>query len=182
MKFKNKYRIESARLRPWDYSSPGWYFVTVCTKQMKPYFGRIDQGFPILSELGQTAYQYWSEIPQHHHNTKIDEFIVMPNHIHGIIIIVETLHATSLPPSTMSSISPLQGSLGVIVRSYKSAVTRWARSNGLPDFAWQLCFYDHIIRNDDSLSRIRTIYKIIRRNGNMTNISFESVEFYPQRK
>jgi len=96
MKFKNKYRIESARLHSWDYASPGLYFVTVCTKQIEPYFGGIDQGLNILNELGQTAYQYWSEIPQHHHNIKIDEFIVMPNHIHGIIIIVETLHATSL--------------------------------------------------------------------------------------
>jgi len=171
MKFKNKYRIVSARLRPWDYSSPGWYFVTVCTKRMKQSFGRIDQGFPILSELGQTAYQYWSEIPQHHHNTKIDEFNVLPNHIHEIIIIedtldtemshietlhVETLHATSLRPSPMSPISPRQGSLGVIVRSFKSVVTRWARKNDYPNFAWQPRFYDHIIRNENALSRIRT--------------------------
>ncbi len=156
MKFKNKYRIESARLRSWDYTSPGWYFVTVCTKQMKPFFGEIDQGSPILIEIGQTAYQYWSEIPKHHNNTTIDEFIVMPNHIHGIIVIVETLHATSLPRLIMSSISPRKGSLGVIVRSYKSAVTRWARKNGHPDFAWQPRFYDHIIRNEDALSRIRS--------------------------
>ena len=164
MKFKNRYRIESARLRSWDYSSPGWYFVTVCTKRMKPYFGKIDQVSSSLSELGQTVNQFWSEIPQHHKNIAIDEFIVMPNHIHGIIIIVETLHATSLQSMsqqttslhpTRSSISPRKGSLGVIIRSFKSAVTRWARMNGHPNFAWQPRFYDHIIRNEDSLSRIR---------------------------
>ncbi len=156
MKFKGRYRIDSARLSSWDYSSPGWYFVTVCTKQMKSYFGRIDQGSSILNKLGQTVYKYWSEITQHHNNTSIDKFIVMPNHVHGIIVIVETLHATSLPRSKMSSISPRKGSLGVIIRSFKSAVTRWARKNAYPNFAWQPRFYDHIIRNDDSLSWIRS--------------------------
>ena len=164
MKFNSRWRVESARLRSWDYSSPGWYFVTVCTKNMKPNLGRIDQGFPILNELGQTVYQYWTEIPQHHSNTAIDEFIFMPNHVHGIIIIVEafpveTLPATSLRPSPMSSISPRKGSLGSIIRSLKSAVTRWARTNGRPDFAWQPRFYDHIIRNEDSLSRIQMYIK-----------------------
>jgi REP element-mobilizing transposase RayT len=159
MKFKRKYRIESARLRSWDYSFPGWYFVTICTKQLKPYLGKIDEGCLVLNELGLTTYQYWSEIPQHHNNSAIDEFIVMPNHIHGILILVETLHvetshaetlpvetlhATSLPSSTMSSISPRKGSLGVIVRSFKSSVTRWARTHNHPHFAWQLRFYDHI--------------------------------------
>ncbi len=156
MKFKDRYRIESARLHSWDYASPGWYFVTICTKQTKPYFGRIDQESSILNELGQTAHQYWAAIPHHHNNTAIDEYIVMPNHIHGIIIIVETLHATSLRPSPMSSISPRTGSLSVIVRSFKSAVTRWARKNDYPNFAWQPRFYDHIIRNETALSRIRT--------------------------
>ena len=176
LKFKKRYRIESSRLRSWDYASPGWYFVTICTKQMKPFFGRIDQGCPVYNDLGQIANQYLSEIPWHHTNAAIDEFIVMPNHIHGIIVLVETLQATSLRAtskhaspqhatskhttlpsgSTMSSISPRKGSLGVIVRSYKSAVTHWARKNGNPDFAWQPRFYDHIIRNDASLSRIRT--------------------------
>ncbi|MEA1978973.1 MAG: transposase [Chloroflexota bacterium] len=165
MKFKSRYRIESARLRLWDYTSPGWYFVTVCTKQFNIYFGKIDHGGIIMNDLGQTANQYWADIPEHHDNTAIDEFIVMPNHIHGIIIIaetlgvdtshVETLHATSLPSPTRPSISPPKGSLGVIVRSFKSVVTRWARMNGYPNFAWQPRFFDHIIRNEDALSQIR---------------------------
>jgi len=167
MKFKGRYRIEFARLRSWDYASPGWYFVTICTKNKRTFFGRIDQETSILNELGQAVFQYWSEIPHHHHHTTIDEFIVMPNHIHGIIIIVEvldtktshnveTLHATSLRLSKMSSISPVKGSLGVIVRSFKSAVSRWARKNDYPTFAWQPRFHDHIIRDEDSLARIRT--------------------------
>ncbi len=163
MKFKNKFRIESARLQTWDYASPGWYFVTLCTKQLKPFFGKVDKGFTIMNDLGQIVYQYWSDIPQHHDNTAIDEFIVMPNHIHGIIIIletldldtshVETLHATSLPPLIRPSISPQKGSLGVIIRSFKSAITRWARINGYPNYAWQPRFLDHIIRNEDALYR-----------------------------
>ncbi len=145
--------------------------MTMCTKQMKPYFGRIDQETSILNELGQAAFQYWSEIPHHHHHTTIDEFIVMPNHIHGIIIIVEvldtevshvgtlasegshveTLHATSLPSPARPSISPQKGSLCVILRSFKTALTCCARMNGYPNFAWQPRFHDHIIRNENAL-------------------------------
>ncbi len=122
-------------------------------------------------ELGQAVFQYWSEIPHHHHHTTIDEFIVMPNHIHGIIIIVEvldtevshvgtlasegshveTLHATSLPSPARPSISPQKGSLCVILRSFKTALTCCARMNGYPNFAWQPRFHDHIIRNENAL-------------------------------
>jgi len=87
----------------------------------------------------------------------------MPNHVHGIIVInesenpVEALHATSLRErkGEMSKISPKPGSLSAIDRSYKSAETRWARKNGHPAFAWQPRFYDHVIRDNNSLHEIR---------------------------
>ncbi|NQT26743.1 hypothetical protein HQ585_15410 [candidate division KSB1 bacterium] len=162
-KFKNKYRIESARLQHWDYGWNGAYFVTICTRGREYYFGDIVNEKMQLSEIGEMVRNYWKEIPKHFSCVKLDAFIVMPNHVHGIIIInnpddnVETLHATSLRQSTqskkMSSISPKSGSLSVIVRSFKSTVTKHARQIHA-DFAWQSRFHDHIIRDDKSYNNI----------------------------
>ncbi|RYD76098.1 MAG: transposase, partial [Sphingobacteriales bacterium] len=103
--FRNKYRIDSARLKEYDYSRNGMYFITICTHEMVCYFGEIQDRKIILNETGKIAHKYWQEIPQHFPNCKLDEFIVMPNHVHGILILdnianldsgeVETLHATS---------------------------------------------------------------------------------------
>ena len=157
--FKNKYRIESTRLKGWDYRNPGYYFVTICTKNREPYFGCVVHGVMALSPVGEIAVQCWREIPHHHAGIELDEFVIMPNHMHGIVIIcnsVETLHATSLRRETsMSKISPKARSLGVIIRSYKSAVTRLAGLAGFKKFAWQARYYDHIVRDKNSLCNIR---------------------------
>ena len=113
----------------------------------------------VLSPVGETAAHCWREIPRHHAGIKLDEFMIMPDHMHGIIIIcnsVEMLHATSLRKETlMSEISPKAGSLGVIIRSYKSAVTRLTGLAGFREFAWQARYYDHIVRDEQSLCNIR---------------------------
>lgn len=148
--FAGKFRIRSTRLKNWDYSSPGYYFVTICTRNFQPFFGEIIDGVMRLTPVGEIVHRFWSEIPEHFPNIGLDEFVIMPNHMHGIIIIhecVETQHAASLPKP---------GSLSTIIRSYKSAVTRWARRNAYPKFAWQSRFYDHIIRSDESLHEIRS--------------------------
>ena len=121
-----------------------------------------------LSMEGKIALKCWQEIPAHHANTQLDEFVVMPNHVHGIVVIekylvgegtvpvVETLRATSLQKDEkFSKLSPSVGSLSTIIRSYKSAVTRLARLTGFSDFAWQSRFYDHIIRDDRTLTNIQ---------------------------
>jgi putative transposase len=163
-KFKDKYRVEAARLRGWDYTSAGWYFVTICTHNRECVFGRVVDGDVELSPLGEIACQYWVEIPAHNPGVEIDVFTIMPNHTHGIIVIPErpvetfhgtSLHGTSLPSDPMSAISPKAGSLSATVRSYKSAVTRWAGLNGYDSFAWQSRFHDHIIRDEPELNRIR---------------------------
>lgn len=157
--FKNKYRIESTRLRGWDYRNPGYYFVTICTKNRELRFGRIMNSEMHFSPIGEIAAQCWREIPDHQTGIELDEFVIMPNHVHGIVIIcnpVGMLHATSLPgKSIMSEISPKAGSLGVIICSYKSAVTRSAGLAGFREFAWQSRYYDHIIRDENSFHRIR---------------------------
>ncbi|MBV6492555.1 MAG: hypothetical protein LDLANPLL_00549 [Turneriella sp.] len=159
--FLNKYRIESARLKGYDYASHGFYFVTICTKNREYFFGNIENGVIHFSAIGQMAEKFWHEIPDHFSHVVLDEFVVMPNHVHGIIQItdnpVETQHAASLQSftkqlSTKKNIS--SGSLPAIIRSYKSAVKKWATMNKI-NFAWQSRFHDHVIRNEQSLNQIR---------------------------
>lgn len=166
-KFQNRYHTGSVRLKNWDYRNPGSYFITICTKNRAPYFGEIVTGKMILSNVGIIADILWHEIKNHTKNVELGEFVVMPNHIHGILILnndndgvslhenVDSLHATNLPSTNkhMSAISPKSGSLSSVVRSYKSAVTKHARRLGY-HFAWQSLFYDHIIRNEKSFKQI----------------------------
>jgi len=86
-KFQNKYRISSARLKNWDYGSNAIYFVTICTQNREHYFGEIVDGQMNLSDTGKMANRFWYEIPNHFPFVQLGEFVVMPNHVHGIIII-----------------------------------------------------------------------------------------------
>ena len=167
-RFRQIYRIESSRLKNWDYSQAGWYFVTICAKDKLLYFEN--------KRIKEIVRNYWQEIPLHFNNIRLGEWVIMPNHIHGIIEIiksnfgvetlhatnekdltpgVETLHATSLPKLTKRSdnsknnkfyslISPKSGNLAVVIRSFKSSVSRQCRRLNL-EFVWQTRFYDHII-------------------------------------
>ena len=179
--FKNKYKTESARRVGHDYTSNGWYFITICTKNMKPFFGNITDGKMRLSEIGKIAEEYWQEIPKHFPFTELNEFIIMPNHIHGIIGINCDRRDEALPRlehdkhsrrrilpdeavprlyggehPQMSKISPEPKSLSVIIGSFKSIVTKTIHQK-FPNinFAWQSRFYDRIIRNDEELDRVR---------------------------
>jgi len=170
--FNNKYRVETARLKGWDYRNAGYYFVTFCTYQREHYFGRVEQDDVQLSAIGEIAANCWGEIPKHHAGIELDEWIVMPNHVHGIIVIrpvetlhvVETLHCNVSTMKTvdphMSAISPKTGSLSVVMRSHKSAVTTLAHRGNLT-FKWQERFWDRIIRTEGELNRVR---KYIRAN------------------
>jgi len=86
-KFQNKYRIASARLQTWDYGWNAAYFVTICTQNKECFFGNIIDGKMHLSETGNIAQKFWIEIPNHFPFTRLGEFIIMPDHMHGIIII-----------------------------------------------------------------------------------------------
>lgn len=180
-KYQNKYRIDSSRARWWDYGWNGAYFITICTRDREHFFGEIENEKMVLNPLGAIAYVLWHEIPHRMKYVELGEFVVMPNHIHGILIIVkpdvETLHATSLQkqkshlqqqpnsrtiPSSiypeiknekMAAISPKSNSISTIIRSYKSAVSRYAGRLGLQN-GWQTRFHDHIIRSDADYERI----------------------------
>ncbi|MFH1798131.1 MAG: transposase [Candidatus Omnitrophota bacterium] len=87
--FQNKYRAKSNRLKEWDYSCEGMYYVTVCTQNKELHFGSIENGKMELSEIGKTAREYWLQIPKHYPFVELDEHIFMPNHVHGVIVINE---------------------------------------------------------------------------------------------
>ena len=165
-KFQNKYRSESARAQWWDYGNEGAYFITICTKNREHLFGEIINGIMHLSHLGVLADVLWHEIPHHSPNVKLGAFVVMPNHIHGILILngnVGTLSSSSLsqPPNPetiiknqqMANISPQSGPVSAIIRGYKSAITKHANRLGIEN-GWQPRFHDHIIRNEIEYQRI----------------------------
>ncbi len=173
-KFKSKYLIPSTRLRNWDYAGEGMYFVTICTKNRQGYFGNIEKDKMQLSPMGEIVQKCWMEIPVHFPFVTLDEFIVMPNHIHGIIIInknaiVETPHwgvstsvSTTQPNShhienKIGGFNPnwKPNSLGSIINQFKSICTKQIRKLYKPNFAWQPRFYDHVIRKENSCAHIR---------------------------
>ncbi len=153
MLYKNKFRIASTRLINWDYKTPWWYFVTINTKSHQEYFGVVKNGKVIINDIGKIVNEYWLEIPKHYTSVELDYFVIMPNHIHGIIIInnVETGHAPSLQLK--------RPSLGNIVGSYKSAVTKWCNKNEIL-FKWQSRYFERIIRNEPELYKIRKYIKL----------------------
>lgn len=175
-KFNNKYRIDYARLKNWDYKSNGAYFITICTANREHFFGEIignetskEMNF---SKVGMLAEKYWEQIPEHFPFVSLGNFVIMPNHMHGILIInndtvetlqctpsVETLHCNVSTDENekyhfFSEISPKSGSVSTIIRSYKSIVTKEAHLIN-STFKWHSKFHDHIIRDSFSFERIQ---------------------------
>ena len=155
----------SIRLKGYDYTRAGAYFITICVKDKYCLFGKIMNGKMKLNELGQVTETCWIEIPNHFPNTNLDEFVIMPNHVHGIIVLRDTVgerHAVHLRYGDQSKKieqfgKPVPSSIPTIIRSFKSAVTRHInilrQSPGTP--VWQRDYYEHIIRNETALNQIR---------------------------
>jgi putative transposase len=236
-KFKGLYRNETFRAQWWDYRTEGSYHITICTKNRNHFFGEIIDEQMCLSEVGKLADQFWSEIPKHFPHIQLNEFVIMPNHIHGILIIRDSADddfcrdvALQHPPqnvpmfntpfpiengnhnhnesnlkylewldeingcfddenseidivdfgisgdvalqhpynreqpfyncniknstSYFSNILPKPGSISVVIRSFKSVVTKHAHRIHA-DFEWQTLFHDRIIRNLDEFLRVK---------------------------
>ena len=133
-----------------------WYFVTVNTKNHISHFGEVTNEEMVLNTLGDTAKTFWEQIPIHYKNVELDYFVIMPNHIHGIIILNERRDvACNVSTNEMGKISPKRNSLSVVIRGFKSALTKYAHENGIINFCWQPRFYDRIIRNEKELFEIR---------------------------
>ena len=175
-KFRNKYRIESTRYPKWDYGRNGIYFITICTKNREMYFGKIEYGKMNLSEIGKIANKCFIEISDHFPFVKMGEFTIMPNHIHGIIIIDKKNNKSgsqdlpiNQPSKTKNKFGPQSQNLGSIIRGFKIGVKKFATMNNI-DFGWQSRFHDHIIRDKPEYNRIEKY--IIDNPGNWGNDKF----------
>lgn len=154
---------KSPRLKVWDYSNPFWYFVTICTHNHSDFFGKIISEQVLLNNLGIASHNFWTEIPAHYKSAELDYFVIMPNHLHGILILndVGLRHA-----STNKKINNKEGgtcpapTLSNIIGSFKSAVTKWTNQNGYSTFKWQRSYYDRIIRNEKELYFMRNYIKL----------------------
>ena len=141
---------KSIRMFTFDYSSPSAYFVTIIAHQRKPLFGSLANGRMHLSLLGELASSVWLGLPSRFPGVETDEFIVMPDHFHGIIIKNEGNQA-------ISALNPSRVSLGTLVASYKSTVTRVYHFNNPENTEpiWHRNYYEHIIRDELEFDQIR---------------------------
>lgn len=170
MAYPDRRHRQSIRLRDYDYSRAGAYFVTMCTHERLLYFE--DAGVRAIAE------QCWDEIPAHHPHVTLDEWIVMPNHLHGVLVfngdggeskepgmaqergggqggVRHEGVQLNAPTAGAAEISPRRGTLSVVIRTYKAAVTTLCRAQGSNHFGWQRGYYDRVIRNERELQGIR---------------------------
>ncbi len=159
--YKNRYRVQSTRLPGWHYAANAYYFVTICTRDRATTLGHIEGGHVILSPAGEIANEEWRKTSDVRPDVRVDAYVMMPNHIHGILIIDRN---RALTPGQPSVETPRRGvstsrlapdSLGAIIGQFKSVCTKRIRAAGVTDFGWQARFYDHIVRDEESLDRIR---------------------------
>lgn len=135
---------KSPRLKDYDYSQSGGYFITIVTNDRKHLFGEIQDNQMILSDAGKIADMCWSSIVDHYTDMRLGDFVVMPNHIHGILYL-------------LGNDSSFKTILGRVINAYKGAVTaRIRKLEQAKQIVWQSRYYDHIIRDDIDELRIRT--------------------------
>jgi len=153
--FEYKKRKDT-RLPDYDYTSPGAYFITVCTQSEECLFGKIVKDSVVLSKYGQIVIEEWRKTAQMRPFVELDEHIVMPDHFHGIIIFKDMGTARRAPTAERFS-KPATGSLPTIIRSFKSAVTRriniLRRTPGKT--VWQRGYYEHVIRYNEKINLVR---------------------------
>lgn len=132
-----------------NYSSPGNYFITICTKRQSPWLANISENALHLSAAGEIVQEQWKLLPGRFPGLETDQFVVMPNHLHGIIVLTE--HLCYKGPAKKS-----KPSLSDIIDLYKGAATYLIRrTTNIDEFAWQQSFYDIIVRNEEMLHNIR---------------------------
>lgn len=155
----NKHIRKRNRLKDYDYSSAGAYFVTLCIKNRIHFFGKITKEGMKLNKYGMTAQKYWKEIPDHYKNVQLDVFIILPNHMHGIIYIYEDIPVVTghCPVTSQESVTDSKYKLlSKIIRAYKEAfVKNLNKQNLASGFEWQRSYYDRIIRDERDLGNVQ---------------------------
>ena len=185
----NRHHRRSVRLRGYDYTAAGAYFVTICTLDRLCWLATIEDGAAILTPAGQIVGQVWRDLPAGFPGLGLDACVVMPNHVHGVLV-VTSVGAQFIAPSQEGAMNcaptrilPDRGAavaidtaegrrfhttprevgarhaggwtIGEVVRAFKAASARRIRTTTIPAFAWQRSYYEHIVRDDRSLERIR---------------------------
>ena len=150
----------SVRLSGYDYAQSGAYFVTICAENRACLFGIVTDGTVQLNDAGRIVQTAWSGLPGRFSQINVDSFVVMPNHIHGIIVVGAQFIAplNSLSNKVEEAASGTMNrtpTVGEIIRTYKAVSTRAIRCTVNADFRWQRNYYEHIVRNEESLNRIR---------------------------
>ena len=159
----------SIRIAGADYTEPVAYFLTICAADRGNIFGRIEDGRAVLSALGETVRACWVQIPDHFAAATIKEFVVMPNHFHGIVALGVSgryqaalgVGARYIVPSDTTARTPerfqkpVKGSIPTIVRTFKAAVTRDARKNLRfgSGRIWQSNYFEHVLRDDEEYAK-----------------------------
>ena len=191
-----KHHRRSIRLKGYDYTQPGAYFITLVTYQREYLFGEVVKGEVVLNEWGYLALNEWQRLGQRYEQVIIDESIVMPNHVHGILLIRGKSDAVGAGQETTLQIAPnffapplphaplrdasgvVPGSVGAIVGAYKSTTARLInglrRTPGAP--VWQRNYYEHIIRNERDLDEIRAY---VRNNPLQWELDLENPAQFP---
>ncbi len=149
------------RLRGYDYSTVGAYFVTICVNRRGCLLGKVVDGEMQLNNAGRMVRSVWDEMPEHYPGVEIDEFAVMPNHIHGIVFLVGAGPRARTKGRQPQEVAPTL-SLPDVVHRFKTMTThqytRGVKEYGwtpFPGKLWQRNYYDHIIRNEDDLNALR---------------------------
>ncbi len=173
-----KHHRRSIRLKGYDYAQAGAYFITMCTQDRACLFGDVVDGNMRLNDAGRMVVAEWAMLPERFPNVVLDAFVVMPNHVHGIIITTTSVGAGLVPAldagtaatgaTTTGATTRVAPTVGDVVGAFKSRVTveyvRGVNASGWPPFRgrlWQRNYYEHVIRDEVSLNRIR---KYIRDN------------------
>lgn len=163
---------KSTRLKSYDYSKPGAYFITICTHERQALFGHISQNEMFLNDYGKTVESEWMNTERIRKNIQLDEFTIMPNHFHAIMMIKAGGGVLQYAPTRRSK-SNIQSSfqspsqtIGSVIRGFKSAVTHsinaLRNSPGSP--VWQRNYYERVIRNENELNGLREYINYNPRN------------------
>ena len=153
-----KHQCRSIRLCRYDYTWSGAYFVTLCVHNRTCIFGSIIEEEMILNRYGDVAQREWLKTEEVRNNIKLDEFIIMPNHLHGIIVITQNDRTNRF---SLNRPAPIlyRRTIGSVIGQFKSIVTKQIWAMGRHDFKWQRNYYEHIIRDQESLNKIRQYIK-----------------------
>jgi REP element-mobilizing transposase RayT len=174
---------KSLRLPEYDYSSPGLYYVTICTQKRVEFFGAVKDGQMILNEWGKIVLDQWLWLKEQYEYIDLDDFIVMPNHFHGVLSIVSDYadngNVNHIPNFGLSVPVPVPVPVGAgrdlrlrgrgdsgdsrikikplseLIGAFKTTSSKIIHLNGLLEFKWQRSFYEHIVRDENDLMRIK---------------------------